>query len=232
MLFYKVCISELTGWDKKCRTLCWTECICCCVFTSLATRCHSCNITNCMSMKESCNSSIVSALAIMSLLLQPTVAQTTCFIYIIIKIHKRTEISSVRGTASHCHVLINGSSFSEQSRCMMDILVVFPGCHIWSGWHKKSGSSLSVRQQLISCPGSSRVAGLSQERASEFWETHQSGNSCNSTSTWWKLFLSSLCLFLHLKHFVCLSFQTGRAWSSIHLYSHRFRGLNRKKWVL
>ena len=54
----------------------------------------------------------------------------------------------------------------------------------------------SVRRQLISCPAPATVAGFSQESSSEFWETHQRANSCDSTWTWWKLFLSPLSLFL------------------------------------
>lgn len=91
-----------------------------------------------------------------------------------------------------CHVLINGTSLSAQSRCNAGRLqVAFP----WSRWCENGGRP-SVRRQLISCPGPATVAGFSQESSSEFWETHQHANSCDLTWTWWKLFLSPLSLFL------------------------------------
>lgn len=62
---------------------------------------------------------------------------------------------------------------------------------------------MSVRRWLISCPRPAQVASFSQESNSEFWETHQHGNSCDSAWTWWKLFLFLSSLFLPSSRALC-----------------------------
>lgn len=70
-----------------------------------------------------------------------------------------TEISSVLVSqlqpsipaTNHCHILIDGTSFSVQSRCTLYTLEgAFPLYHIWSGWCENwvwEGSSLAVQVQ-------------------------------------------------------------------------------------
>lgn len=80
--------------------------------------------------------------------------------------------------------------------------IVLHLCHIWSWWFKNS-SRMSVRRWLISCPHPAEVASFSQESSSEFWETHQHGNSCDSAWTWWNCFLFLFSLFLPSSQALC-----------------------------
>lgn len=138
----------------------------------------------------------------------------------------RTEISSAQVSRAqtssfrrHAMFWLMAPHFQRSQDAHLQ--VAFPLCHIWSWWCENGGRP-SVRRQLISCPGPARVAALSQESSSEFWETHQHGNSCDSTWTWWKLFLFLLSLYFSLYLMSVCPTRTPGPWISIHLYSHRF----------
>lgn len=122
-----------------------------------------------------------------------------------------------------CHVLINGTSFSAQSRCTSDIYkLLFPLCNVWS-WCARTeadwvweGSSLAVRvQQSGWClPGEQfRVLGNSPTR-----QQLRLYMNLMKTLPLSPLFVSFFISTTHLSR----SQQTARAWISIRLYSHHF----------